>query len=823
VDRLRQDLRFAARLFWKDRAFALTTILTVALCIGANAAIFTVVRSVLLRPLPYPASDRLVFLFDAFPGAGVERAGTSVPNYFDRLALSDVFESQALYQFGGFRVGEGAAAEGVASISVTPSFFRVLQTGVARGRLFTEDEGTTGRNRVAVLSYTFAQRQPGGLDGIVGRELRLDNQRYTVAGVLPEDFTFLNPDVRVFVPLAFTDAERAEDRRYGQNHDEIGRLSPGATLAQARARIDALNAVIVERAGSLKSALINAGYHTRIVSLESDVVRHVRTALQILWGGVVCLLLIAAVNITNLSLARASGRLKELATRHALGAARGRVLRQLVTETTVLTAMGGLIGLALGFWSLGALTSLGLADFPRAHEIRMDAIVVAFILGLAVALGVVVGVVPAIHVAGVNPSVVLREDSRTSSAGRGARFVRGALVVAQVSLAFVLLIGAGLLLASFRQLLRVDPGFRAEHVLTGRVALLPAAYPDAAALRSYTSRALERIRALPGIEAVGATSFLPFSWDSSSSVIIPEGHVMAPGESVVSPSRLYVTPGYLEALRISLKRGRLFTESDTANAPGVVILDERLAQRFWPNADPVGRRMYLPQSPDDVVKPGPKVTWLQVVGVVASIKLRGLVEGEDARVGAYYLAYAQDPSRGIGFAIRSTSADSSVIKSAVERTLAAIDPEVQLFDSIAMSERIERSLNSRRAPMFLLVAFGIVALLLASLGIYGVLAYQVSQRTREIGIRIALGSDPGRILRLILREAVVLVIVGLGCGMAGAVALQGVIASQLYGVGALDPRVILAATAVLAVAALFACAGPARRAARVDPVVTLQG
>jgi putative ABC transport system permease protein len=821
VDTLRQDLRFALRLFWKDRAFALTTVLTLALCIGANTAIFTVVRSVLLRPLPYPGSSRLVLVFDSYPAAGVERAGTSVPNYMDRLALTDAFESQALYRFAGFRVGQGATAEGVTALNVTPSFFRVLQTRAARGRLFSEEDGTPGRDRVAVLSYSFAQRQPGGLDGIVGRELLLDNERYTVVGVLPEAFTFLDPEVRVWVPEAFTVEQLAEERRHSQNHEQIGRLAPGATIAVAQARIDALNVRIVERAGVLKQALLNAGYHSVVASFEADMVRNVRAALQLLWGGVAFVLLIAAVNITNLSLARASGRLKELATRHALGAMRARVTRQLVTETTMLTAIGGLIGLLAGYWSLGALTSIGLGDIPRAHEIRMDGVVVAFTAGLALVLGLVVGVVPAMHVAGVNLGVVLREEGRTGTAGRRARYVRGALVVTQVALAFVLLIGAGLLLTSFRRLLAVDPGFKAEQLLTGRVFALPARYPDAAALRSFTDRALARIRALPGVEAAGATSFLPFSWDGSSSVIIPEGYVMAPGESVVSPNQLYVTPGYLEALQVPLKQGRLFTESDVPPSAPVVIVDEQLAKRFWPKANPIGRRMYLPDSPDDVVKPGPKAVWLQVVGVVGSVKLKGLIEGENARVGAYYLPNAQDPARMIGFAIRTTG-DSSNITAAVQRALAEIDPEMQFFDVFAMTERVERSLNPRRAPMMLSVAFGALALLLASVGLYGVLAYQVSQRTREIGIRIALGSDTTGILRLVLREALLLILAGLGVGLAGAVALRGVIASQLFGIGALDPRVMLVVTGVLAFAALFACAGPARRAARVDPVVALQ-
>ena len=436
----------------------------------------------LLRPLPYPESDRLVFLYESFPGAGVERAGTSVPNYFDRLAFTDVFDSQTLYQSGGFRVGQGAGAEGVASMSVSPSFFNVLKTSAARGRVFIEDEGTPGKNRVTVLSWAFARRQAGGVDGIVGRELVMNDERYNVVGVMPESFSFLNPEVRLWVPLAFTPEERGDDRRYSQNHEQMARLAPGVTLAQARQRIDAQSARNIEGAGPLKSALINAGYRTEMGSFTADLVRNVRAALQMLWGGVACLLLIAAVNITNLSLARATGRLKEVATRTALGAARGRVVRQLVTETTVLTLIGGGLGLALGFWSLGALTALGLADIPRAHEIRMDAVVVVFILGLATALGVIVGAVPAMHIAGINLSVVLREDGRTGTAGRGARRVRGALVVAQVALAFVLLIGAGLLMASFRELLNVNPGFTPEHVLTGRVSPLRARYPDAKGL-----------------------------------------------------------------------------------------------------------------------------------------------------------------------------------------------------------------------------------------------------------------------------------------------------------------------------------------------------
>ena len=820
MDAIRQDLVFAWRMLGKDRAYALAVILTLAVCLGANAAIVTVVRSVLFRPLPYLEPDRVIYSYDSFPGAGVERAGTSVPNYFDRRAMTNVFEEVALYQFAGYRVGEGATAEGVSAINVTPSLFHVLRTEAATGRLFREDEGKPGHNKVAVLSHAFASKQPDGAGGIVGRQLRLNDELYDVVGVLPDAFHFLNPEVRVFVPLAFTDEERAEDRRHSQNHEQIARLARGVTLEQAQAQVDALNAQIVDRSGPLKATLLKVGYTTRMFRLEDDLVRNVRAALQLLLGGVLFVVLIAAVNIANLSLVRASARMKELATRSAIGAGRGRIAFQLVTEATLLTAIGGALGLLVGYWSLGALEWLGLSDLPRAHEIRMDNSVFAFTLGLAFLLGFVVGAAQAVQLARANLSSMLRDEGRGGTTGRGTQYLRRGLVISQVALAFVLLVGAGLLLASFARLLRVDPGFVADHVLTGRLSPLATRYADDAALRAYARRALERIRVLPGVEAAGASSYLPFSWDESSSVIIPEGHTMDPGASVVSPNQLYVTPGYLEAMKVSLKRGRLFTDADGPGAPRVVIVDEQLAARFWPNADPIGQRAYLPARVEDVLKPGPDVTWLQVVGVVANVKLKGLIEGEQARVGAYYQPFFQAPLRGIGFAVRSRG-DLAATTAEVKRALIEIDPDTQAFDVFSMSERVEKSLNPRRAPMLLSTAFGLLALLLASIGLYGVLAYHVSQRTREIGIRLALGSDARGILRLVLSEGVLLVALGIAGGVAGALALRGVIASQLYGVGALDPMVMLTAVAVLALVSLIACLGPARRAARVSPAVAL--
>jgi predicted permease len=666
---LLSDLRFACRLLFRDRAFAVTTILTLALCVGANAVVFTVVRSVLMRPLPYAEPERLAFSFDSFPAAGVERAGTSIPNYLDRLAFTDAFESQALYGPTGVEVGAKGSAERVRAMEVTPSFFRVLKASPWRGRTFSESDGTVGQNRVVVLDYGYAQAAFGSQDAALGREMSINGQRYVVVGVMPKLFTFLDADVRLWIPLAFSDEERAEDSRYSQNYDEVARLAPGATIVRAQQRLDAQNVRNLERAGPLKSMLQQAGYRTRLVPLASDIVRSVRRPLQLLWAGVLFVMLIAAVNITNLVLVRASGRTKELATRHALGAGRGRVARQLLTETTLLTVIGTVLGIAVGAASLGWLTSSGLADLPRGEEIRMDWIVVLFTAGLALLLGLSIGAVPVAQLAGINVNAALRDEGRSGTAGRGARAFRRSLVVAQMAIAFVLLIGAGLLFASFRQLLNVDPGFQPAQVLTAQMNLPMARYPDDAARRTFAARTLEAVRQLPGVQAAGFTSGLPFTGGTSSSVILAEGYVMAPGESVISPNQIRVTPGYFEAMRIPLKRGRLFQEHDGFEAPAAVIVDERLARKFWPNADPIGPRMFQPRSPADLAQPGPDTPALRVVGVVGTVRLQGLADSGDERVGAYHRPFAQQPVSGLGLAVR-TAGDPVALTAAIRKLVA---------------------------------------------------------------------------------------------------------------------------------------------------------
>lgn len=818
---LLSDLRFAFRLMARDRLFAIGTILTLMVCVGANAAIFAVVRSVLYRPLPYGEPDRLVTLYDSFPGAGVERAGTSIPNYLDRLPLTHLLESQALYQNRGLDVGGAGAAERVRALAVTPSFFHVLRASALRGRTFSEAEAVEGQHRKAVLDYGYAQKIFGDAASAPGRTMTVSGETYEVIGVMPPAFAFVDPEVRVWIPLTFSAEDRSEESRYSQSQDEIARLAPGATIAQIKQRVDAMNAVYLDRAGQLKAMLQGTGYSTKIVPFAADLVQEVRRPLQLLWGGVLFVLLIAAVNITNLVLVRASGRAKELATRHALGAGRGRVARQLLTETILLTVIGAVLGVAAGAAGLRSLTAIGLADLPRGNEIRMDWIVVAFTVGLATVLGLATAAVPVLHLAGLDVTSALRDEGRSGTATRGARLFRRGLVVAQVALASVLLIGAGLLFASFRQLMAVDPGFRSAQVLTGRISPPDVRYPDDNARRAIATRALEGIRQLPGVKAAGITSALPFGGNNSSSVILAEGYVPPPGESVISPNRISASPGYFEAMGISLVRGRFFTDADVMGAPGVIIVDERLARRFWPNQDPIGRRMLMPNRPEDLVNPGPNAPWLRVIGVVKTVKLQALGASSAERLGAYYLSAAQRPPNTLSFAVR-TAGEPTAAVAAIRRVLAGIDASLPFYDVRTMPERLERSLNPRRTPMMLSLAFGGVALLLAAIGIYGVLAYQVGLRLREFGIRMALGGEPASIVRLVLTEGVALVLLGLLVGLGGAVALRPVIASQLFGVGALDPLVIGGVIGLLATVAAAACAGPARRAARIDPVIALR-
>lgn len=819
MERLGQDLRFALRLLLKDRAFTFTALLTLAICIGANATIFSVVNSVLLRPLSVPEPGRLVLLYNSYPRAGVERASNGVPDYYDRLRELEAFEEQALYNTRGLTIGIEGDPQRMLGMAATPSLLRILGARPVQGRIFADEEGEPGNDRKTVLTHALWLQLYGGSADAIGRELRVNGEAYTIVGVLPAGFEFLNPEVRLWIPAAFSAEEKSDDARHSNNWSMVGRLRAGATAAQAQQQLDALNARNMERFPHFKEILTNAGFHSVAVPLQEDLVRNIRSTLYLLWGGVLFVLLIGVVNITNLALVRSSGRAKELATRQALGAALGRLTRQLLTETVLLTVAGGVLGLAVGYWGVTALSALGLDRLPRGSEVRLDGVAVAFTLGLALAVGIVVAMVPVFSMRQVNLSQAFREESRGGTSGRVTRLVRRSLVTLQIGFAFMLLIGAGLLLASFQRVLAIDPGFKPGNVLTARVAPPPSRYADSQALRTFASRFLDRVRSVPGVQHAGITSSIPFGGDYSDSVILAEGYQMAIGESLISPFNTSVSPGYFETMGMALRRGRFFSESDTERAAGVVVVDERLARRFWGENSPLGRRMYSPGSAQDLTKPGPDSRWYTVIGVVSEIRISGLVETDD-RVGACYFPLAQQPRRGMTLTVRGASGSAALVP-AIRRELAALDPELPLYGVLTMEERMDETLVNRRTPMVLATVFAAVALFLAALGIYGVLAYQVTQRAKEIGIRMALGSDAWRVFRLILSEGLVLLGVGLGSGVVGALAIRSAMQSQLYGVGALDPVVLASVAGLLGLVSLTACAVPARRATRIDPLIAL--
>ena len=814
------DFRVALRLLRKDPAFTLTAALTLALCIGANTALFSVVNNVLLRPLPFPDSERIVLMSNTYPKAGASELGSSgVPDYYDRIRDVRVLEDHAVFNTRTMAIDQNGSPTRVQVMVATPSLFRLIKAVPVVGRAFTDAEGEVGQEKKAILSYALWQSAFGGDPRAVGRDARIDGQPYTIVGVMPRDFSFMESAVMLWVPAAFTAEQKSDERRHSNNWRNVARLKEGATLAQAQTQVDALNEANMERFPQYKQLLINAGFKTVVTPLQDYLVRDVKPIMFLLWGGALFVLLIGGVNVANLVLARSRARLKELATRLALGAGRVLVARQLVTESLLLTIASAAVGLLLGYAALQWLGSLDLEQLPRSNEIRIDAAAVVYTLGLAATIGLALGLIPVATVLPANLTMVLRDEGRAGSAGRGAQVLRRALVVSQVAFAFVLLVGAGLLFASFRQLLSVDPGFRSDGVLTASVTLPQTRYGDDTALVNFYTEALRRLRALPGVTVAGATNWIPLSGNNNDSVILAEGYQMKPGESVISPANAAVTPGYFEAMAVKLARGRFFDERDRREGQQVLIIDEKLARRFWPNQDPLGRRMYLPTDINNLTAVTPKTKFLTVVGVVKDVKLHDLAE-RDQTVGTYYFPMDQNTDRGMTFALK-TAGDPASLTSAVRRAMSDLDRELPVFDVQTMAQRMDRSLMTRRTPLTLALGFGVVALLLSAIGIYGVLAYLVAQRRREIGIRLALGSSSRAIVSLVVREGALLVTIGFVVGAVGAFAVRRAIESQLFGVTATDPYVLTATTVLLAAVAVLSCALPARRATRIDPVVAL--
>lgn len=820
MDWLKRELGMGLRLLGRDKAFSLTAGLTLAFCLGANTALFSVVHHVLLRPLPVPEPERLLIMRNVYPKAGAgDSSNSGVVDYYDRLRDLSVYEAQTIFNHSNLSLGQDGQPTRVRVMNVTPPFFQVMRVAPVLGRPFTEQEGEPGNEKKAILSDTLWRSRFAADPAVVGREVRLDGEAYAVVGVMPKSFEALSPEALLWRPLAFTPEQKSDDNRHSNNYWNVGRLKPGATREQAQAQVDALNAANLERFPHFREILQNAGFRTLVDPLPEHIVRGVKPTLYLLWGGATFVLLIGCVNVANLVLVRARARLKELATRLALGASPWQVARQLVIENLALTVIAAALGLVVGAIALRTLGSFDLGDLPYGSDIRLDATATLYALLLSLGIGIVMGCLPVATVLPANLTNVLREEGRGSTGGRGAQALRRAMVVTQVAFTFVLLVGAGLLLASFRRVLDVNPGFVAERVATASIMLPEERYAKEADLARFTEESLQRLTALPGVVRAGATDTIPFGSRHSDSVILAEGYQMKPGESLISPNAVDVTPGYFEAMGVELVKGRFFSDADKLGALPVLIVDERLAQKFWPGQDPIGRRMFRPSNPGDLLAVDEKTVFLTVVGVVRDIKLQDMTEGEKA-VGTYFYPMAQDLSRLITFALK-TAGDPNAVTGSLRAAIASLDPELPMFDVQTMEQRTEKALLNRRSPALLSLSFGALALLLSAVGLYGVLAYLVTQRTKEIGIRLALGSSGRAIFDLVLGEGLRLLGVGFAVGAVGAFALRSSLESQLFGIRATDPLVVGGVTALLGLVAIVACALPARRATRIDPLVAL--
>jgi putative ABC transport system permease protein len=812
METLWQDLGYGSRLLFKNLRFTVIAILSLAIGIGATTAIFSVTNALLLRPLPYKDADSLVILWNRSPGLNVVQDWFSPGQYLDIKAENNVFEQVAATIDSSFNLTGQGPAERVEGARVSSSLFPLLQTRALMGRVFTADEDEQGKPTTAILSYGFWQRHFAGDTQVVGKTLSLNGNPVQIVGVMPQDFA-LNQEVMPTVNkisnaemlLSLPMGEAKRTTRTNEDYNIFGRLRRGVTVAQAQADVDRIVSGMKQQYP--QNYPPSSGFMISVVPLLQQVVGEVRRPLLILLGSVGFVLLIACANVANLQLARAAVRQKEIAVRAAVGAGRARIIRQLLTESVLLSVLGGLLGLLLAIFAVRVLQIVAANTLPRIGEIRIDGRVLAFTFFLSLATGIVFGLAPALRASRVDLNGVLKEGGR-SAAGSSHHRIRNLFVVIEIALSLVLLIGAGLLVRSYQQILNASPGFNAHNVLSFRLSLPNSKYKGPAVTNFYRQLS-ERIKALPGVEAAGTSYSLPMSSVALAwGPITIEGYVPKNSADFIMSNERFVSPGYFAAMGVPLLKGRLFDERDVKGAAETVIVNENLAQRFWPNQDPIGKRL----------ERGDKEPWRTVVGVVRDSK-EFSVDNEPPI--SIYHPHEQFPI-GTMFVVVRTSSDPRQSIPAITREIGALDPELPAFEFKTMEQRLSDSLARRRFATFLLGVFAIVALTLAAIGIYGVMAYSVSQRTQEIGIRMALGAQPGRIAMLVVRQSVLLVTLGTATGLAGAFALTRVMASLLYGVNATDLRTFAVPPLVLGGIALLASYFPARRAALVDPTVALR-
>jgi putative ABC transport system permease protein len=787
----------------KRPVFTLVIVLTLALGVGATSAIFSVVNAVLLRPLSYPKAEQIVYLTGVNASKGISDSNISFPDYVDWTQQNQAFAEMAAYVTSGVILTGADEPERVPAASVTASFFSVLGVRPVLGRSFLPEETQPNSERVAVLSYGLWKRRYGSDAKIIGQKIEVSGRSVTVVGVMPAGYEYPE-QTQIWTALRLNAGDERRDNRV---YEAIGRLKPDASLGQAQTQISAINARLAQ---SYEET--NKGWDSHLTRLQELLVGNIRPSLLILLGAVALVLLIACANIANLLLARAAARQKEMAVRTALGASRARVLRQLLTESLLLSLSGGTLGLLLSVWLVNLLVALSPADTPRFNEINLDYRVLSFTILISCLTGILFGLAPALRASRIDLNETLKEGGRGGGEGHRRNRLRNILVVSEIALSLMLLIGAGLLIKSFQNLREVKPGFTPGHVLTMLVPLPYAKYQKNQQRADFYHQLVERVEALPGVESAGMVLDIPLNGGGYSvgRGFIREGRPMTTDEAA-NAKYLVATPDYFRTMQIPLLAGRNFDDRDTENSPMVVIVNETMARRYFGSKeDAIGKRITIWRD-----EKFPR----EIVGVVGDTKGSTLDEDAEPQM---YVAFPQDATWGLMALVVRTTGEPTLMTSAVRREVWAIDKDQPIYNVKTMDDVVMNSVGSRRVSMLLLSAFAALALVLAALGIYGVMAYSVSQRTHELGIRLALGAQGRDVLRLVVRQGMMLTLCGVVIGLVIAFALARLMTSLLFGVTAHDPLTFAGVALLLAIVAFVACLIPARRATKVDPMVALR-
>ena len=796
-----KDIRYGIRTLLKRPGFLVVALVTLALGIGATTAMFTVVNSVLLRPLQFPEPERIVILEGINPRQGITRSNMSIPDIVDWQKQSQSFEQIAGFFSGGVFIATGEETERVRSSGVSPEFFPLFRTPPLSGRVIQADDVQEGRNPVTVISYALWQRRFGGTPDVVNRQVILNGKPATIVGVMPAGFNYPD-DTELWVPFLLDPTGEARENRFV---NVVARLKPAVAIGQAQAELDTINQRLEQN-----YAISNTGWSARLTELRERLVGDLRTSLFMLFGAVAFVLLIACANVANLLLARSAYRQKEIAVRTALGASRLRIMRQLLTESVLLSVVSGAIGLGLSVWLTKLLIAISPPNTPRFDEISINWQVFAFAFGLTILAGLLFGLVPALQTSRANLNETLKESGRSGAQGVTSNRVGSLLIISEVSLSFVLLASAGLLIKSFMHLREINPGFQPENVLAVRMSLPPGKYKQGEPRAQMYQQLVAQAKSVPGVQSAGAVLSLPLGGDTFNvgRGVLLEGKPER-AEEQTNAAYLTVTPDYFSTLQIPLKQGRVFTDYDNAQSAKVVIVNETMARQQWPGQSPIGKRFSIWRD---------EKFSREVVGVVGDTK-SSLDEGAEQQM---YVPYAQDANWGSLSLLVRTNGEPAALAGSVRESLKSVDKGVATYNLKTMNDVVSTSAAGRRVPMLLLSSFAGVAMLLAMLGIYGITSYYVTQRTHEIGIRMALGAQIGDVLKLVLRRAMLLALAGVVLGVAGAIAVTRYLESLLFGVKPIDVITFAAVALGLVIVALVASIIPARRASKVDPLTALR-